>query len=136
MAPPSKNPMEITGEIKNHLAGMERIVIGMSMFVDSKAPLPRLNARLARETASGMPVQPETNTRLSAIETDFPHIAEKLTQVWGYPNCFSYLSELIIDNRGNRKGFNLNIMSDLMLLLKITEQVTPDQWASYPGKHR
>lgn len=133
---PSKNPLERTGEIKNHVARMEGMIIGKSMFGDSKAPLPRLNARLAREIASSMPMQPETDSRLSAIETDFPHIAEKLTLVWGYPNCFSYLSELIIDNRGNRKGFNLDIMNDLMLLLKMTEQVTPDQWARPPGKNR
>lgn len=136
MASTLKNSLERTVQFGNRIAGLGRMSIGSSMFGDSKAPLPRLNARLARELASSKPTQPETDTSLSTIETDFPHIAEKLTLVWGYPNCFSYLSELIIDNRGNRKGFNLDIMSDLMLLLKITEQVTPDQWAKTPGYHR
>lgn len=136
MASTLKNSLERTVQFGNRIVGLGRMSIGSSMFGDSKAPLPRLNARLERELASSMPTQPETDTSLSTIETDFPHIAEKLTLVWGYPNCFSYLSELIIDNRGNRKGFNLDIMSDLMLLLKITEQVTPDQWAKTPGYHR
>ncbi|MDO9065283.1 MAG: hypothetical protein Q7U25_08745 [Sulfuricella sp.] len=131
MAPTPENPIERTFELENHIARLERMVIG-----SSKAPLPRLNAGLARETARIMPAQPETDHTLSSIEGEFPHIAEKLTLVWGYPECFSYLSELIIDNRGNRKGFNLDIMADLMLLLKITEQVTPDNWAGAPGKHR
>lgn len=119
------------GNPQKRTVKLERIAIG-----NSKAPLPRLNAGLARETVRIIPVLPETDLSQSSIEANFPHIAEKLTLVWGYSECFSYLSELIIDNRGNRKGFNLDIMGDLMLLLKITEQVTPDKWAGIPGKHR
>jgi len=120
---------------ENLISRLERMAIG-SIFGDSKAPLPRLNAGLASEVARSIPTLLKTDHSLSSIEADFPHIAEKLTLVWGYPKCFSYLTELIIDNRGNRKGFNLDIMSDLMLLLKITEQVTPDQWAKAPVNHR
>lgn len=132
MTPTPKNSMEIAIELGNPIARLERMIIGSGMFGDSKAPLPRLNAEFAR----GIPTLPETGHSPSSIEADFPHIAEKLSQVWGYPECFSYLSELIIDNRGNRKGFDREIMHDLMLLLKITEQVTPAMWAGVPGKHR
>lgn len=136
MAPTPENSLERTIDLENHIATLERMAIGSGVFGDSQAPLPRLNARLARGTARSMSIPPETDPSLSSIEADFPHIAEKLVLVWGYPGCFSYLTELIIDNRGNRKGFNLDIMGDLMLLLKITEQVTPDQWAKAPVNHR
>lgn len=135
MAATLENALERTIELENHIAGLERIVIG-SLFGSNQVPLPRLNAGLASEITRSMPMPPEADPSLSAIEADFPHIAEKLTLVWGYPDCFSYLTGLIIDNRGNRKGFNLDIMGDLMLLLKITEQVTPDEWAGHPGKQR
>lgn len=136
MAPTPENPLDRTIEWDNHFARMERMSIDSSNPGNSKAPLPRLNSGLAREITRSISMLHEADPSLSAIEADFPHIADKLTRVWGYPECFSYLSELIIDNRGNRKGFDLDIMGDLMLLLKITEQVTPDKWAGTPGKHR
>lgn len=136
MTPIPENALERTIDLKNPIATLERMAIDSSVFGDSNAPLPRLNAGLAIDTSRSMTISPEADPSLSSIEADFPHIAEKLVLVWGYPGCFSYLTELIIDNRGNRKGFNLDIMGDLMLLLKITEQVTPDQWAGLPGKHR
>lgn len=126
-----ETPQEIAIELENRIAKRKRKVIGIS-----KAPLPRLNTGLARDTARTKPTLPEISPGLSSIEADFPHIANKLTLVWDYPECFSYLCELIIDNRGNRKGFDLDIMGDLMLLLKITEQSTPDKWAGAPGNHR
>ena len=129
-------PQEIAIELENRIAKRKRKVIGSSAPGNSKAPLPRLNTGLARDTARTKPTLSEISPGLSSIEADFPHIANKLTLVWGYPECFSYLCELIIDNRGNRKGFDLDIMGDLMLLLKITEQSTPDKWAGAPGNHR
>ncbi|GAO37464.1 hypothetical protein SCT_2894 [Sulfuricella sp. T08] len=131
-----ETPQEIAIEPESRIDMLAGRIIDSSGPGNSKAPLPRLNAGLARETARIIPTLPETNPSLSSIEADFPHIANKLTLVWGYPECFSYLSELIIDNRGNRKGFDLDIMGDLMLLLKITEQAPPDQWAGAPSKHR
>ncbi|BAN35043.1 hypothetical protein SCD_n01214 [Sulfuricella denitrificans skB26] len=131
-----ENPQEIATELESRIAKLAGRAIDSSAPGNSKAPLPRLNAGLARESVGITPAQPKADPSLSSIEADFPHIAEKLVLVWGHPGCFSYLSELIIDNRGNRKGFDLDIMGDLMLLLKITEQVPPDQWASAPGRHR
>ena len=131
-----ENSPEMAIELENRIAKPEVRVSGSSMPGNNKAPLPRLNAGLGRETARIKPALPEADPSLSSIEADFPHIANKLTLVWGYPKCFSYLCELIIDNRGNRKGFDLDIMGDLMLLLKITEQSTPDKWAGAPGNHR
>ena len=131
MSPTLENALESISTLESCIARQEQMVIG-----NSNAPLPRLNAGLVRETVGSIPVLPETDHNLSSIETNFPHIAEKLILVWGYAECFAYLSELIIDNRGNRMGFDRDIMSDLMLLLKITEHVTPDKWVTVPGRHR
>lgn len=114
----------------------EQMVIGNTVLGGSNAPLPRLNAGSDTETARIIPALSEASQNISSIEANFPHIAEKLILVWGYAESFAYLSELIIDNRGNRMGFDREIMSDLMLLLKITEHVTPDKWAHAPGSHR
>jgi hypothetical protein len=129
MAPTPDTPFKRSVKLEKDITRL----IGSSTFGNSNAPLPRINAGLTRES---IPPRPGADHSLSPIEASFSHIAEKLTLVWGYPNCFSYLTELIIDNRGNRKGFDLDIMSDLMLLLKITEQVAPGEWAGAPGKHR
>lgn len=133
MAPPPETALKITVTSDNH---REQTVVGNSELGNSNAPLPRLNAGTERESSSGMPVLPGTGHNASSIEANFSHIAEKLVLVWGYAECFAYLSELIIDNRGNRMGFDREVMNDLMLLLKITEHVTPDKWAHAPGKHR
>lgn len=131
MAPPPEFALEITVESSIH---QEQTVD--SAFSNSNAPLPRLNTGIWREPAGSLPVLPGTDHNASSIEANFPHIAEKLILVWGYAECFAYLSELIIDNRGNRMGFDREVMNDLMLLLKITEHVTPDKWTHAPGKHR
>lgn len=124
--------LERAAELGSRIVGQERMVTGSS----AKAPLPRLNANSAKEAASNASIPSAKSHSQCTIESDFPHIMEKLVLVWGYPECFSYLSELIIDNRGNRKGFDMDIMGDLMLLLKITEHVTPDMWLGAPGDHR
>lgn len=135
MTPPEPY-LERSIEPENSISIQEQIFIDINVFGNSNAPLPRLNAGPATETARITSALQEASQNMSSIEANFPHIAEKLILVWGYAESFAYLSELIIDNRGNRMGFDREIMSDLMLLLKITEHVTPDKWAHAPASHR
>ncbi len=65
-------------------------------------------------------VQPEdwqpSSAGLRSIE-DYPHIAVRLTELWGRPACFDYLANLLGDNReGARTGFPQAVAEELLLL--------------------
>jgi hypothetical protein len=89
-----------------------------------------LEEEMKETTAADIkPSQPEIIHVKSALETIFPNIAENLTLVWGNPECEDYLNKLMINNRSNRQGFSLDVMSELMLLIEMTDRKDPDIWA-------
>jgi hypothetical protein len=55
----------------------------------------------------------------SALE-DFPHISNTITTMWGQDGFDQYLGKLIVDERGNRKGFTMDAMEELMLLGRLS----------------
>lgn len=126
-------------ELEKRIAKLEKILLGSSAVSikspvsadadlpgdEPEAPLPRL------DTAASAGTKPRTARIKSAIETEFPGIAEKLILLWGHPECLAYLSKLIIDSRGNRKGFNLDVMGELVMLVEITGQTNPDAWTEF-----
>lgn len=147
MLPTLENALERISELESRIARLERLVIGNSELATSphakihsnppsgngEIAFPQLNAELAevkKKSATNIkPSQPEIICIKSALETIFPNIAENLTLVWGNPECEDYLNKLMINNRSNRQGFSLDVMSELMLLLDITERERPDIWA-------
>ncbi len=147
MLPTLENALERISELENRIARLERRVIGNrelatnphaptrsnSPSVNGKVAFPQLNAELAeikeKPPTDIKPSQPEIIHIESALETIFPNIAENLTLVWGNPECEDYLNKLMINNRSNRQGFSLDVMSELMLLMGITERERPDIWA-------
>lgn len=51
---------------------------------------------------------------------DYPHIASRLTELWGKPACLVYLKNLLADNRGGaRAGFPQAVAEELLLLTAI-----------------
>lgn len=144
-----ENALERISELESRIARLERMVIGNSdLATNPQAPtlstllsgngeiaFPQLNAGLAKADVeiktptNTKPSQPEIIHIESALETVFPNIAENLTLVWGNPECEDYLNKLMINNRSNRQGFSLDVMSELMLLLDITERGHTDIWA-------
>ncbi len=55
-----------------------------------------------------------------------PHIMERLTAFWGSADCLSYLDKLLADNRGGqRHGFSLPLVRDILLLRDILRQSGP-----------
>lgn len=147
MLPTLENALERISELESRIARLERMVIGSSElatnphapahpsqpFSDSEISFPQINAGLVEakeETATDFqPSQPEITQIKSALETIFPNIAENLTLVWGNPECEDYLNKLMINNRSDRQGFSLDVVSELMLLMSITERKHPDIWA-------
>lgn len=48
---------------------------------------------------------------------DYPHIARRLTELWGKPDCIVYMRNLLDDNRGGaRAGFPQSVAEELLLL--------------------
>jgi len=61
-------------------------------------------------------VQPEMQRSIE----DYPHIAARLTELWGKPSCAGYLGNLLNDNRdGIRAGFPQSVAEELLLLMAI-----------------
>lgn len=47
----------------------------------------------------------------------FPRIANELADVWERPTvCARFLDQLLLDNRGDRKGFPVKVMREIMTL--------------------
>lgn len=55
----------------------------------------------------------------SAIERRFPHIAQKLTSLWGTREIDRYMDSLLIDSRGDRQGFPEEVLEELVFLAGI-----------------
>lgn len=53
---------------------------------------------------------------VSAIEKRFPRIANKLCALWGGQEIDNYIDTLLIDNRGARMGFPMDVLDELMFL--------------------
>jgi hypothetical protein len=76
--------------------------------------------RSAEEMRQHFNVQPEDwQTRPEAYRSiaDYPHIAARLSELWGRPSCLNYLGNLLDDNRGGaRAGFPQTVAEELLLL--------------------
>jgi len=81
--------------------------------------------RSAEELRQHFNVRPEDwNARPDARATleDYPHIAARLTELWGRPACLGYLRNLLADNRGGaRAGFPQTVAEELLLLTTLLQ---------------
>ncbi|MDP2787857.1 MAG: hypothetical protein Q8O79_07260 [Pseudomonadota bacterium] len=64
---------------------------------------------------------PRTNAwdEVSAIEKRFPRIASELSTLWGSKEIDSYIDGLLLDDRGDRMGFPIDALDELMFLAGI-----------------
>lgn len=74
---------------------------------------------------------PQKLTVKAAIE-EYPHITNKVFLLWGHPECDRFLDSLVIDERGNRRGFNPEVMSEILFLVQLARlrsgPRSPDLW--------
>ncbi len=49
----------------------------------------------------------------------YPHIVESVCLVWNSREADAFLSKLVIDTRGGRKGFPRDVMDDLLVLAEV-----------------
>ena len=60
---------------------------------------------------------PKVNRYIASIhDRGFPHVANKIDWTWGTKECQEYLDTLVIDTRGNRQGFPVEVFKDILQL--------------------
>jgi hypothetical protein len=79
---------------------------------ESLHPAEALRERL--EPANALP-RVNTDPR-SALEIQYPRIAEQLVVKWNQYDCEQFLNGLVMDERGDRQGFPVNVIDDLLML--------------------
>jgi ankyrin repeat protein len=57
------------------------------------------------------------------LEAKIPRIFNKIVSMWGNAELDVYFESLMVDKRGGRKGFPLDVMTDILLLSRLHEQV-------------
>ena len=83
-----------------------------------------IDAAFARPKAVNLDVR-------CSLEEQYPSIAQKITAIWRSPEIHGYLKKLIVDDRGDRNGFDPSVMSELIALSSILEQpARANEWST------
>ncbi len=64
----------------------------------------------------------EENLDFIIVNQRYPHIADQLRSLWGTYSCKQYLNCLVIDSRGNRRGFDDITLSALLDLIMVHDR--------------
>lgn len=149
MVPTLVHALERIAKLESRIAQLEKVFLGhynsnptppvspqpSQPVSSSKTDFPQLDAELTEKNAQKKARETSTKTSrptfilaTSALEANYPNIASNITLIWGSPECEAYLNKLMLNSRGERQGFNLDIMNELMLLTAITENEKMDIW--------
>jgi hypothetical protein len=92
------------------------------------APAMQTNWRPARETLTPSNsvltdevlkwlVHLPKDIRPHSVAKQYPHIANRIVEAWAYPpKCEKFLDQLLLDQRGDRQGFPIEVAQELMTL--------------------
>ncbi len=59
---------------------------------------------------------------VSTLERDFPRLMNRIVALWNTPNCALFLDSLLLDDReGTRRGFDIHVAEELLLLKGILQ---------------
>ena len=80
--------------------------------------------------------RPAERVEVRAALEDYPRIMTRIQELWGTPECEGYLTSLVIDTRGNRRGFPPPMMEELLYLGRLARAlvilgVNGDLWERY-----
>jgi len=71
------------------------------------------------EKAAPKRIGPPERVIVRAALEGYPHIIESICLMWGGREADAYLSKLVIDTRGGRKGFPRDVMDELLILAEV-----------------
>ena len=73
--------------------------------------------------ASTLPVEAQPRS----LMYKFPRIANLLAAMWPDPNSLRrYMDDLLVDKRGNRQGFPVDVLKELFELRAYYDEINPD----------
>ena len=72
------------------------------------------------------------NSNLLLIHAQFPHVGRAIEMFWGYKEFPLYVNKLLSDNKGTRKGFPFDILSALITLQSLHDQLFPEHMIDDP----
>lgn len=95
----------------------------------SDAPVIHIDESLI-ETSTARPPAEKLEV-LSGMEELYPKILARIAMTWRTPEAVDYLKKLIVDERGGRAGFPMEVMSELLMLSSVLEAgAGSDRWAA------
>lgn len=71
----------------------------------------------------------ELPSHLCIIWEQFPRIGEKISLMWGYVELQKCLSNIILDDRGDRDGFPQPVLDALMKIHRRHAEMVPEDYA-------
>ncbi len=81
------------------------------------------------------PARPPQAIRTTAALEAYPRVLDRIRMLWFYPECEQLLDKLIIDDRGNRSGFDREIMDELLFLARLSRAVKMSQGLGHAAGH-
>jgi pilus assembly protein FimV len=89
----------------------------------NRAKYDALRARVKRLFNALIPEFDEPKEGNPRTLEDFPHLMNRITDLWGGPESLSFLESLLVDDRdGARVGFELPVYRDILLLIGIATE--------------
>ena len=87
---------------------------------------PEIRLQLVEPTAPPTPKNSgdKVSKARAAIE-QLEHLLGPLSTLWGHPEFDRFINRLIVDDRGNRRGFGPEVMEELLFLAQLNHFVCP-----------
>ena len=70
------------------------------------------------------PMSRSDTTSRGALER-YPQVLEKISLLWGHPECVLLLERLFADGRPDRRGFEKDAIEEIMLLTDVCRDLAP-----------
>ncbi len=119
-----RSPLSDVHHVAAHIVGPVTVLISPGPDWTSRrkgSPLETLLPMTERWMAA-LPFRP------LAIAATFPRIANTLTALWTRPDAlWAYLNDLLVDKRGGRQGFPINVLGELEGLRAYYATLHPDR---------
>ena len=73
------------------------------------------------------------DVRPKVVQEQYPRIVNKMAALWRHPDNFiEYMNTLVVDDRGDREGFPLNVVMELVTIKDHYEMnVHPERTRAY-----
>lgn len=75
---------------------------------------------------------PHADKYPTTLERDFPHVFDKLVELWGTAQMWPYLDELMMSRRPGRQGFPDAAAAEIWALNSVYASLHPDEAPKSP----